>query len=440
MYKNRKELVLKIAYLIGTDDAILSAQYSQYDEGKGAELKENKEANIIRNLCKLRTTLLSHFVSTDKFIRYELKNLDSIQFYNKDDIKYLEKAGIPIIKANCTSDEYITYFCELIDKNIDIVRPMFPDWVNWNYIRSLFVVPNYTKQGVLIDEYNKFKGNLTLYPYSMYIYWQPFDCKGMLLDDKLFLKSLYSLHNDTFQDRGKVIDVSSDTINNIYAFIERSKRVVVAVDCENANVYKLFGFFKSLGKEEQDKISKIVLYDDENTVETWKLLSNHINIPIEYIIVERLLRNKSLVDMKMSVGICESHFKDNVDSFIIVSSDSDFWGTISSLPDANFMVVYENEKSSDKAINVMESNNVVSCCLDDFYTGNVSKLKEDILCKLANDNLGQVKLNLKDIVADVYKDSRIVANEEERNAFYNKYLKNVKVSIDNEGNLSLKVG
>ena len=102
----------------------------------------------------------------------------------------------------------------------------------------------------------------------------------------------------------------------------------------------------------------------------------------------------------MSVGICESHFKDNVDSFIVVSSDSDFWGTISSLPDANFMVVYENEKSSDKAINVMESNNVVSCCLD----------------------------------------SRIVANEEERNAFYNKYLKNVKVSVDNEGNLSLKVG
>lgn len=292
----------------------------------------------------------------------------------------------------------------------------------------------------MIDEYNKFKGNLTLYPYSMYIYWQPFDCKGMLLDDKLFLKSLYSLHNDTFQDRGKVIDVSSDTINNIYAFIERSKRVVVAVDCENANVYKLFGFFKSLGKEERDKISKIVLYDDENTVETWKLLSNHINIPIEYIIVERLLRNKSLVDIKMSVGICESHFKDNVDSFIVVSSDSDFWGTISSLPDANFMVVYENEKSSDKAINVMESNNVVSCCLDDFYTGNVSKLKEDILCKLANDSLGQVKLNLKGIVADVYKDSRIVANEEERNAFYNKYLKNVKVSVDNEGNLSLKVG
>lgn len=437
-YIKRKELSAKIAYLIGVDLVAMDKCYP--DEMHEETISSDKVCLIVRCLCKLRTSLMRNFVSTDNEICYNLKNLNSLSWFDVNDIKFLEKNGIPIVKANYRSAQYMEYFCELIEKHIDDVKSMFPDWVNWDYIRSLFVVPNYNKSGVLIDEYNKYKGNKTLYPFSMYIYWQPFECKGMLLDDNLFLKSLYSLHDDKFEDKGKVIDVSTDTSNNIYEFIEKSKKVVIAVDCENINVYKLFGFIKSLGKSESDKISKIVLYDDENTVETWKLLSNHIGIPTEYTPVERVLKNKSLVDIKMSVGICESHFKDNVDSFVIVSSDSDFWGTIESLPNANFMVVYENGKSSNVVLDKMESNNIVSCSLDDFYTGNVSKLKEDILIKLANDALSVIDVNLKGVMDTIYRNARISANDEEKTAFYNKYLKSIKVSVDSEGNLKLKVG
>lgn len=436
-YIKRKELSAKIAYLIGVDESVMN---KCYPDEIGKEINNNDNCSIVRCLCKLRTSLMKNFVSTDNEIWYNLKNLNSLSWFDTNDIKFLEKCGISIVKANYRSAQYMKYFCELIEKYIDSVKKIFPDWLNWEYIRSLFVVPNYNKSGVLIDEYNKFKGNKTLYPFSMYIYWQPFECKGMLLDDSIFLKSLYSLHNDKFEDKGKVIDVSSDTTSNIYDFIERSKKVVIAVDCENINVYKLFGFIKSLDKSESDKISKIVLYDDENTVETWKLLSNHIGIPTEYTPVERVLKNKSLVDIKMSVGICESHFKDNVDSFVIVSSDSDFWGTIESLPNANFMVVYENGKSSNVVLDKMESNNIVSCSLDDFYTGNVSKLKEDILIKLANDALSVIDVNLKGVMDIIYRNARISANDEEKTAFYNKYLKSIKVSVDSEGNLKLKVG
>lgn len=37
-------------------------------------------------------------------------------------------------------------------------------------------------------------------------------------------------------------------------------------------------------------------------------------------------------------------YKNDVDSFVIVSSDSDYWGLISSLPDAHFLVMIEREK------------------------------------------------------------------------------------------------
>ena len=37
-----------------------------------------------------------------------------------------------------------------------------------------------------------------------------------------------------------------DTKENIYEFIRESMRVVIVVDCENSDVYKLYGVLKKL--------------------------------------------------------------------------------------------------------------------------------------------------------------------------------------------------
>ena len=438
-YTKRKELCLKMAYLIGTKIEIVESRYYE-DNDLLQELKSNREATIVRCLCRLRTALIKNFIFVDKEIKFELKNIDTIDYFDKSDIDYLKKQKVLELKANSNASEYVNYFCELIEQNIDSIKDLFPEWVKWEYIRGLFVVPKYNKKNVMVDEYNKFKRYRTYYPYAMYIYWRPFDCRGMLLDDKEFLTSIYSLHNDKFEDRSKIIDVSSTTVNNIYNFINKGKNVVIAVDCENVDVYKLFGFIKSLGIEESKRIKKILLYDDENTVETWKLVSKHIDIPVEYIIVDRLIKKKSLVDIKMSMGISESYYKENTDSFIIVSSDSDLWGVISSLPDARFMMVYENSKKSDTALMIMNSNNIMNCSLDDFYSGNPSKLKEDILCKCVDDELKDIRLDLKSILSSIYLKSRVDANDEEKNAFYEKHLKRIKTVVGNDGILTLKMG
>ena len=60
--------------------------------------------------------------------------------------------------------------------------------------------------------------------------------------------------------------------------------------------------------------------------------------------IERIKQNKSLVDIKLTALACKEHYQNEVNSFVIVSSDSDYWGLISSMPDAGFLVMIEREK------------------------------------------------------------------------------------------------
>ena len=43
----------------------------------------------------------------------------------------------------------------------------------------------------------------------------------------------------------------------IYEFIRESMRVVIVVDCENSDVYKLYGVLKNLNSEQMSKIEKL---------------------------------------------------------------------------------------------------------------------------------------------------------------------------------------
>lgn len=92
------------------------------------------------------------------------------------------------------------------------------------------------------------------------------------------------------------------------------------------------------------KIEKIILYDDYHTSCGWDWLEKFIHIPVFHEEVERVTDRKSLVDIKMTAGVCEAYYKDNIDSFILCSSDSDYWGLISSVKDAHFLVMYEYSK------------------------------------------------------------------------------------------------
>ena len=343
MTVDTKEVVTTIAYMIGVRMSALTVSYGECAE-LIEKLQADKDATTIRYLCKLRTVLMQKFKKTDDLMRFQLKNLHNIEWYDKDNINQLEKWGFTIIQANYRSEKYMQDFTRLINENIDKCSHLFYDWLNWEYIRDLFFVPKYNKNGVMKEEFNKYMANIEHYPFQMYIHWQPAEVGSIVYSDRKFLKIIYGQHNDSFTDATKYRDADDETRNNIYNFIDSAEKTAIAVDCENSNPYKLYSVLKGLNQEELAKIEKITLYDDPNTTAGWDWLSKFTQIPVEHIEIDRVTDRKSLVDVRMTASVVTDFYRDGITSFIIVSSDSDFWGLIESLPKAKFLVMYEYKK------------------------------------------------------------------------------------------------
>ena len=51
--------------------------------------------------------LMQKFKKIDDLMRYQLKNLHNIEWYDYDNINQLEKWGFTIIQANSRSEKYI---------------------------------------------------------------------------------------------------------------------------------------------------------------------------------------------------------------------------------------------------------------------------------------------------------------------------------------------
>lgn len=440
MTVDTKEIVTTIGYMIGVKKNILEQCFGEEYHELLQTLYVNKETSIIRYLCKLRTTLMQKFKKTDDEMRFNLKNLNSMDFYDQDNIKQLEKWGFEIIKPNYRSEKYMLDLAGLISANIDNCFELFPDWVNWNYIKDLFVIPQYTKKGVLKSEFNIYMKNIEYYPFQMYIHWKPEDHGSILYTDGKFLCIIYRQHNDIFTDFTKYKDAHSETKNNIYDFIDRSYKTAIAVDCENSDVYKLYSVLKNLNQDELSKIEKIVLYDDYHTTSGWDWLEKFTKIPIEHIEVNRVTDQKSLVDIKMTAGVCTDYYENNITSFILVSSDSDYWGLISTLTKAEFLVMYEHSKCGQAIKRALSEHNIYYCSIDDFCSGNIEELKKAVLFSCLEKYLPEIiSLNGKELVRKIYEEARISASEKEMENFYDRYIKTLRLRVDNDGNFTVEI-
>lgn len=440
MTVDTKDMVATIAYLIGVKKHIVEGCFEEECHDTLQKLYANKNATIIRYLCKLRTVLMQKFRKTDDEMRYNLKNLDRLEWYDRENIRTLESWGIQVIQPNYRSEKYMLDITRLISENIDKCSDLFYDWVNWEYIRELFYAPKYTKPNVLKNEFEKYMSHLEYYPFQMYIHWTPKDYGSILYTDGKFISILYQMHGEYFEDKSKFKDAAEDTKHSIYDFIDSSTRVAIVVDCENSDVYKLYGVIKNLNQDELLKIEKIILYDDYHTSSGWDWINKFIKIPVEHIEVERVTDSKSLVDIKMTAGVCEAFYKQNIDSFILFSSDSDYWGLISSLPDADFLVMYEYSKCGQAIKDALSERGIYYCSIDDFYTGNIEELKKAVLFDTLEKYLPDIfYTNGKQLARHIYEETRIKASDKEIETFYNKYIKTLRLKVDADGNFRVEV-
>ncbi len=445
-YKHSTRIIVSyVAYLIGVRKSIFENEHEPPQLKYYEELDKNKNYKIIRELCRLRCDIERNFGKINEKMRHEFKTLQTLgELIPLDALNYLASEGISIIKKkNTLPVDYIIEINRYICDRINNCRELFPIWVDWQYIRELFIMPNgLSVQGTKAAA-ELFYSKKESYPYQMYINWTPGDNGNILFNDKKFLSLLYRQNGNLFEDISRVTDAGEGVKKSIYDFINESKKVVLVVDCENSDPYKLIATLQNLAEEHISKISKIILFNDVHASTAWTIFEKHAKgIAVDHIMTERVKDSKSLVDMKLSNGVFREFYANLVDSFIIAASDSDYWALIEDLPEANFLVMLEWSKCGPDIKNALESREIFYCYIDDFCTGNSNDIKIEALLREIRAYLDRNPLsswNVNDMLKEVYHNTRVTMTEAEENQFYNTYIRYMSLVIEQpSGKVSLR--
>lgn len=433
-------IVSTVAYLIGVPKRIFDIEAEPPQPEIYDKLENDKNARIIRNLCRLRTDVERNFGKIHAQMSSEYKGLASMpDLVPVECITQLSNDGVQL-KSHRKLTQHVIELNKLISNRINNCKDLFPIWVNWEYLKAIFIMPDGLNEAKLRDAANEYYDNYNFYPYQMYMNWPPSDAGNILFNDKKFVTLLYYWNNDEFSDFSKVSDVSSETKNSIYDFIEDSGKTVFVVDCENSDPYNFCAALKNLDEKYLQKISKIILFDDVNTTAAWESLESFTSVPVEHRIIERIKLNKSLVDIKLAVETSREFYENNVDSFVLVASDSDYWGLISSIPDARFLVMLEHEKTGPDIKNALYNSGIFYCFIDDFYSANSQDIKISVLLKETRRYLDRsVQVNVNEMMDNIYRATRAEMTDAEKKQFYNKYIKPMYVEIDDGGNLTIQL-
>lgn len=436
------EIVSKIAYLIGVPKRIFDNEYEPPQVSVYRQLETDKNARIVRNLCIARTAIERNYKHISETMKGGLYTIYSMpDTVPTECLRQLADDGARFIKpANTKLYQHVVEINRLLLDRINNVRNLFPTWLNWEYIKDLFLMPDgLTEEGTKIAA-KRFYGNMKCYPYQMYINWFPAEEGNILFNDKKFVTLLYSWNGDRFTEYSKVSDVSYVVKGTIYDFIEEANKILLLVDCENSDPYKLSVTLKGLDETSVKKIQKIILFDDVHTTSAWSVLDQFVSVPVERLLVERIKSNKSQVDMQLASRTFREFYENQVDSFILVSSDSDYWALINNLPRANFLVMVEREKCGPDLKRALADSGIFYCYLDDFYSGSAEDLKLTTLFRELYKYLDRsIHVNINRMMDEVLWTTRISMTDSEKQQFIRKHIRNMSLVIDSEGNVSLEL-
>jgi len=437
-------LVSQVAYLLGVRKSVFENDYSNLQLATFKQMDEKSEARIVRNLCIVRTCLMRKFRHIANAIRYEVKNLDTLpDLIPQEVVSQLAQDGVELIKPNHAAEQYLIDINALLAKCIDTCQSEFPLWLKWDYIRSLFLMPNGNTSHGTKAAFEKFHKNMMQYPYQVYLNWIFFGDEGNILyNDEKLVNLLYRMNNDSFSQVEKTSDVGVDSKAKIYDFILNSNRTIMVVDCENVDPYKLNAMLHALDQTQLEKLGKIILIDDAlYTPGAWEYLEEYTFLNVERVITHRLKEQKYLVDITLSVRVAKEFYQGNADSFLLLSSDSDFWALVNDLQEARFFILAEREKCSSKFLNALYSEGTPYGFIDRFCAGNCDLFKQKTLVEQLQKRLDSIfKVNLSALLSDVINDNRAVMSETERKQFFGRYVKPMRVSITGDGELHLLLG
>ncbi len=444
--RHSKEIALTIGYLLGISEIQLLKRIEEDEKTIFEEIKSKLEKDsdciAIRHLNNIRSKLMLNFKFVSRSMRNigaaDYKPLDKMELF-EEDFKAIYRQEIYIITGKNDINEYIRNANQEIAKRIDKIQKYFPDWVKFKNIKTLFIMP-----ANIPEEVKKFQFNQLDYPFQKYIYWrEPIDVGYILATDSSILEIAYNNNRENFSDRNYVVDASDFIKSSINEFIERGTKIQIFVDGENTDPYMLASTINSLSDYEICKIDKIVVYSDsKHSTNAWNYFKHFsLEIPVENIKVDRIAAEKSLVDHMLVVGVSKAVYKENADSIILASSDSDFWSVIESISDVRFMVMAQREKCGHNFKNILRENNILYCYVDNFKTLENNAFFKVVFRKeleaqiAAGFNLG----NAHDLFKSALTNSRAELSSAESEIIFNKYIKGLTLKVDSSGNFKIVI-
>ncbi len=431
------EIISRVAYLIGVEKRIFENDHEPPRIEIYEELNKEKKARIIRNLCKLRTELEINFLRICKGIQQEGRGIMNMDKYMPiERMEELNEDGVKIYVDLKEPSKFLFNLNKNIKERINNCQDLFPEWLNWKYLSEIFIMPDGMTEAGTKAAAQEYYENQSYYPYKQYMNWPAEDQGNILFSDQKFVTLLYRWNQDEFYELSRVRDVSEKTKANIYTFIEDSKKCIFIVDCENSDPYDLCAAIKNLDPDKLSKIDKIILFDDVHAASAWELLSSYVDIKVEYVMIERLKDNKSLADVKVVARTCREFYENSVDSFVLVSSDSDYWGLIEEMPDAHFLIMVEHEKCSYALKEALIKKGIFYCYIDDFYTGGGQDIKSHALQKeLIKTFDAAFNMDIDEILEEILGRTRILMTESEKKKYINRIKNQLSVKIEEDGKI-----
>ena len=258
---------------------------------------------------------------------------------------------------------------------------------------------------------------------------------------------MYERNRDKFYDMSKVTDAGDTAIDDPTEFFEKAERVLVAIDCENADPCKVIGVMKELDRLNLiNKIAKIILVDDEHTSSQWRALRRNENLPLEYYMTERVKEDKSAVDVALTIKFYREIVQGKaegcpIDSAIIVSSDCDFWPLVELTPEVRFLVMLEYDNCSQAYYERLQNNDVPFLYIDEYFgTGNLELKTEIVLQEVIRDIEEGIlsKINIFSILNRALTKLELKMNDTEAANFFEKYITPMTVTFAKNGSAFLQ--
>ena len=369
-----KPMCEKLQYLIG----VPSQYIDNFDALNKSELRE------IRKLCSLRSLIIDKFTEINEQFRNYVQLADiSITSRLVND---LAEMGIVIQNAHSLSRNIIE-LNELIDARIVKVALGFKG-IPREWICEMFHMPNGDEIDGVRTAVRKYRQYKNFYPYQKYINW-PF----AETPEEKRSKNIFGNDQDLHE---MLAEIHSNKRTQLMDFIGTAKDVVVVVDCENSDAQRLYDSLAFMKRF----LRKIILVDDTHTNLMWdELVREYRNegVRVEHDELPRLKEQKSLVDLRMVAKTCEEYYKNHVEHFILVTSDSDIWALISSLPDADIMVLAERCKSGDLLLEALTQNHIPFVFMEDI-TEESTLLMDRIMRREIENQMSRSYIDVRRIV------------------------------------------